>query len=47
LTFSIGALCITCRNEAMGRAVALGFVLMPEPLAKVPRRLIGPIVFLC
>ena len=28
-------------------AVARGFVLMPEPLAKVPRRLIGPDVFLC
>jgi hypothetical protein len=34
--FSIRALSITCRIEAMGRGVAPGLVLMPECLAKVP-----------
>lgn len=45
-TFSIMALSITCRIEVMGRAVAPGLALMPGRLAKVPRRLIGPAVFL-
>ena len=36
LAFSITALSIMCRIEAMGRAVAPGLVLMPECLAKAP-----------